>query len=159
MFQEAWYYPNPQIQEKWHQAIRLKFCQMIKNMVWAWKGISILPEGHKGIDCKWVFKIKKDGIYHARLVAKGYNQIASVNFQYNFAPVTSKTALRLMLLSWIVNDYEAKVADVQTAFLHGNLEEELFLSIPEGYKEFLEENGEQIDGNYLKLNKSIYRLV
>ena len=64
-----------------------------------------------------------------------------------------------MLLSWIVNDYEAKVADVQTAFLHGNLKEELFLSIPEGYKEFLEENGEQIDGNYLKLNKLIYRLV
>ena len=47
-----------------------------------------------------------------------------------------------MLLSWIVNNYEAEVADVQAAFLYGKLEEELFLSIPEGYKEFLEENWE-----------------
>ena len=96
---------------------------------------------------KWVFKIKKDGTYCACLVAKGYNQIAGVDFQYNFAPITSETTLCLMLLSWVVNDYEAEVADVQTAFLHGNLEEELFLTIQEGYKEFLEENGEQIDGN------------
>ena len=65
-FQEAWYHPNPQIREKWRQAIWLEFRQMIKNMVWARKGISILPEGRKGIDCKWVFKIKKDGTYHAR---------------------------------------------------------------------------------------------
>ena len=43
--------------------------------------------------------------------------------------------------------------------MHGNLEEELFLTIPEGYKEFLEENEEQIDGDYLKLNKMIYGLV
>ena len=124
-------------------------------MVWARKGISILPKERKGIDCKWVFKIKKDGTYCAHLIAKGYNQIAGVDFQYNFDTVTSETTLRLMLLSWIVNDYEAKVADVQTAFLHGNLEEELFLCIPEGYKEFLEENEEQIDSDYLKLNKSI----
>ena len=103
-------------------------------MVWARKGISILPEGGIGIGCKWVFKIKKYGTYCALLVAKGYNQIDSVDFQYNFAPITSKTTLCLMLLSWIVNDYEAKVADVQTAFFHGNIEEELFLSIPEGYK-------------------------
>ena len=71
---------------------------------------------------KWVFKIKKDGTHCACLVAKGYNQLAGVDFQYNFAPVTSETTLCLMLLSWIVNDYEAEVADVQTAFLHGSLE-------------------------------------
>ena len=158
-FQEAWYHPNPQIWENWRQAIRLKFRQMIKNMVWTCKGISILPEGRKGIDCKWVFKIKKDGTYCARLIAKGYNQKAGVDFQYNFAPVTSEKTLHLMLLSWKVNSYKAEVADVQTAFLHGNLKEELFLTIPEGYKEFLQENEEQIDGDYLKFDKSIYGLV
>ena len=93
-------------------------------MVWSQKVISILPEGQKGIGCKWVFKIKKDGAYCARLVAKGYNQIAGVDFQYDFAPITSKNTLRLMLLSWIVNNYKAEVADVQMAFLHGKLEEE-----------------------------------
>ena len=64
-----------------------------------------------------------------------------------------------MLLSWIVNNYKAEMADLQIAFLHGKPEEELFLSIPEGYKEFLEEKGEQVNREYLKLNKLIYRLV
>ena len=64
-----------------------------------------------------------------------------------------------MLNLWIVKDYYAEVADVQTAFLHGELEEEVFLKIPQGYKEYLSELGESVDGNYLKLNKSIYGLV
>ena len=64
-----------------------------------------------------------------------------------------------MLLSWILNNYEAKVPDKQTAFLHKKLKEELFLSIPDGYKEFQEENGDQINWEYLKLNKLIYGLV
>jgi Reverse transcriptase (RNA-dependent DNA polymerase) len=62
-----------------------------------------------------------------------------------------------MLILWIANNYYAEVADIQTAFLHGHLEEELYLKGPEGYQEFL---GERQSVNcYLNLNKSIYVLV
>ena len=71
--------------------------------------------------------------YCARLVAKGYNQQAGVDFDYNYAPVLNEVTLRVMLILWVANNYYAEVADIQTAFLHGHLEEELYLKEPEGY--------------------------
>ncbi len=59
----------------------------------------------------------------------------------------------------VSEDYFAEVADVQTAFLHGDLEEELFIPIPFGYKEFLREIGQTIAGNFLRFEKSTYGLV
>ena len=71
------------------------------------------------------------------MVTKGYTQEAGVNFTYNFAPIVNNTTLRIMLVLWIVRNYYAEVMDVQTAFLHGQLAEELFLEIPKGYREFM----------------------
>lgn len=93
-------------------------------------------KGQIEIGTKWVFKIKKNGTYRARLVAKGYNQIARVEFQYSFALVTNKLTLRLFLITMLKRELYCKIADVQTAFLHGNLEKELFLTLPDGYKEY-----------------------
>ena len=61
-------------------------------------GIDILPEGRIGIGTKWIFKEKKNGVFRARLVAKGYDQIAGVDFQENFAPVTSDVTFRMLLI-------------------------------------------------------------
>ena len=158
-FQQAWHHPDPNKRLQWRDAIRLEFKQMLKNKVWRKKGIDYLPQNRKGIGTKWVFKQKKNGIYRARLVVKGYDQIAGVDFQYNFAPVTSEVTLRIMLILWLLEDYFAEVADVQTAFLHGDLEEELFIKIPDGYKEFLAETHESIETKYLQLEKSTYGLV
>ena len=158
-FQEAWYHNDPIKREKWRAAIRLEFRQMIKNGVWRKEGVNSLPSNRKGIGTKWVFKEKKNGVFRARLVAKGYDQIAGVDFQYNFAPVTSEVTLRILLVMWIVNDLFAEIADVQTAFLHGDLEEEIFIKIPPGYKEYLSENNEMINEKFLKLEKSTYGLV
>lgn len=68
---------------------------------------------------------------------KGYDQVSGIDFQYNFAPITSE-----------VTDYFCEVADVQTAFLHGNLEEELFIKIPPGYHKFFDEQKESIIKNF-----------
>ena len=95
--------------------------------------------------------------YRARLVAKGYNQIAGVNFQHNFAPVTNEVTLRILLMTWVVRDLHAEVGAIQTAFLHGDLE--LFLKFPDGYKEYLSKIGEAENSRFLRLNKSIYGLV
>ncbi len=88
-FKDAWYHEDPDERAKWRAAIRLEFKQMLKNMVWRRKkGLNNLPPNRKGIGTKWVFRKKKNGVYRARLVAKGYNQIAGVDFQYNFALCT-----------------------------------------------------------------------
>ncbi len=94
-FQQAWHHPSPEKREKWRDAIRLEFKQMIRNGVWRKKGLDTLPSNRKGIGTKWIFKVKKNGVYRARLVAKGYNQIAGIDFQYNFIPVTSEVTLRI----------------------------------------------------------------
>ena len=158
-FHEAWYHKDPQKREKWRESIRLEFRQMIKNGVWRKEGTNSLPANRKGIGTKWVFKEKKNGVFRSRLVAKGYDQIAGIDFQYNFAPVTSEVTLRILLVLWIVKDLFAEIADVQTAFLHGDLEEEIFIKIPPGYKEFLSESEETINEKFLKLEKSTYGLV
>lgn len=158
-FQDAWNHPDPKEQHFWREAIRLEFRQMLKNKVWRKEGIASLPPNRKGIGTKWVFKKKKNGVYRARLVVKGYDQVAGIDFQYNFAPVTSEVTLRVLLILWIIEDYFAEVADVQTAFLHGDLEEELFIKIPSGYREFLAEQDELIKEKFLQLTKSTYGLV
>jgi len=120
----------------------LEFRQMIKNGVWRkGGGINSLPANRK----------------RSRLVANGYDQIAGVDFQYNFAPVTSEVTLRILLVMWIVMDLFAEIADVQTAFLHGDLEEEIFIKIPPGYKEFLSETDETINEKVLKVGKVYLR--
>ena len=71
----------------------------------------------------------------------------------------SEVTLRIILILWVLEDYYAEIADVQTAFLHGDLEEEIYIKIPTGYKEFLSKKGQSIEGNYLQLEKSTYGLV
>ncbi len=108
---------------------------------------------------KVYFKKKKNGVHRAQLVSKDYNQISRTHFQYNFTPVTSEGKLRILLVMWVVKDYFAEVVDVQTTFLHGDIEEEQFIKIPFGYKEFLRKIGQTITGNFLRLEKSAYGLV
>ena len=72
----------------------------------------------------------------------------------------SDTTIKVLLATWLKNDYSAKLLDVKTAFLYGNLEEDIFIKTPEGYKEFLDEEGNnEEDKLFLKLNQSIYGLV
>ncbi len=93
------------------------------------------------------------------MVVKGYSRMAEIDFQYNLALVTSKVTLRILLILWVIEDYFAEIAGVQTAFLRGDLEEELFIKIPMGYRQWLQETSEKIEEKYLQLKKSTYSIV
>ncbi len=84
--------------------------------MWQKEVLEHLPRNRKGIGAKWVFKEKKNGVFRARLVVKGYNQVAGIDFKYNFAPVTSEITLRILMILWIIKDYFAEIADVQTNY-------------------------------------------
>ena len=62
-FDAAWNHPNPEKRKKWHEAIRLEFCQMLNTGVWRKQGKVNLPDRQKAIGMKWVFKIKNNGVY------------------------------------------------------------------------------------------------
>ncbi|KAG8474442.1 hypothetical protein CXB51_034036 [Gossypium anomalum] len=92
-----------------------------------------LPKGKKVVRCKWVFK-KKEGTlgveeprYKARLVANGYSQIPGVDFTDVFSPVVKHSSIQALLGIVAMHDLELEQLDVKTAFLHGELEEDIYM--------------------------------
>jgi hypothetical protein len=71
--------------------------------------------------------------YKARLVAKGYSQVEGIDFGEIFSPVAKLTSIRFLLSVAAAFDFEIEQMDVKTTFLHGDLEEEIFMKQPEGY--------------------------
>jgi hypothetical protein len=92
---------------------------------------------------------------HARLVSQGYSQVPEIDFSKNFAPVIDNTTFRAVLSLIQKEKITVYALDVQTAFLHGESEEEIFMKIPEGYTE----DQEFYEMKALNLNKAIYGLV
>ena len=96
-FQQAWWHPDLEARENWHDGIRLEFNKIILMRVWRKVGSTSIPSGQRLVGCHWVFKIKHIGVYQARLVAKGFSQIAGLDFTDNFSPVGYDVTFRVML--------------------------------------------------------------
>ena len=140
--------------EKWFNAMKEEMQSMSDNQVW---DLVELPEGSKQVSCKWVFKTKRDSKgnikrYKARLVAKGYTQKDGIDYKETFSPVSKKDSLRIILALVAHYDLELHQMDVKTAFLNGDLEEEVYMDQPEGFVVTGKEN------LVCKLKKSIYGL-
>ncbi len=140
--------------EQWKRALDNKHSAHVKNNTWT---LTNLPEGRKAIDCRWVFKVKykADGSverHKACLVAKGCSQKPGLDYEETFSPVARYTSIRSLLAIANQLNLEVHQMDVSTAFLNGELEEEIYMSQPEGY---VKEGEQEL---VCKLNKSIYGL-
>ena len=116
-----------------------------------------LPKGRKALRNKWVYKLKKDGRgdlvkYKARLVVKGFGQKKGIDFDEIFSPVVKLSSIRIILGLATNQDLEIEQLDVKTAFLHGDLEEEIYMQQPEGFEDKRKED------LVCKLKKSLYGL-
>ncbi|KAK8596896.1 hypothetical protein V6N12_065375 [Hibiscus sabdariffa] len=140
--------------EKWLEAMRSEMDSMSENQVWT---LVEPPEGIKPIGCKWVFKKKTDmdgnvQTYKGRLVAKGFRQIHGVDYDETFSPVAMIKSIRILLAVAAFHDYEIWQMDVKTAFLNGKLEEDVYMTQPEGF--VTPEDARKV----CKLQRSIYGL-
>jgi len=131
-FQEAYNHPVPIFRERFREAIRKEFRDMLARGVWRNIKKSDVPSGRRLVKHKWVFDIKRNGRFRARLVACGYSQIPGVDFQHSYAPTISDVSWRILIIAMLLFDYDAKIVDVETAFLHGDLEEDIYMEAPEG---------------------------
>ena len=156
-FQEAWHHSDPKEREAWRAAIRKEFRDMINKNVWRYAKINRIPQNRRLIGNKWVFNKKRNGIYRARLVALGYAQVPGVDHKDNFAPVVTEIAFRTLLMMGLMYNWDFEIVDIETAFLYGELEEEIYMKLPEGLSIHLEM--ERDDDECLILDKSIYGLV
>lgn len=138
----------------WKEAMQEEIEALHKNNTWE---LVPLPGGRKPIGNKWVYKIKRNGDdqverYRARLVVKGYAQKEGIDFSEIFSPVVGMATVRVVLAMCATYDLHLEQLDVKTAFLHGNLEEEIYMLQPEGFKQKGKEN------LVCRLNKSLYGL-
>ncbi|KAD4585071.1 hypothetical protein E3N88_22672 [Mikania micrantha] len=121
---------------EWHNAMIDELESMDKNNVWE---LVILPDRVKPVGCKWVYKTKLDPNgnverFKARLVAKGYTQKEGIDYQETFSPVSRKDSLRIVMALVAHFDLELHQMDVKTAFLNGELYEDVYMTQPEGFK-------------------------
>lgn len=138
--------------EEWLHAVNEEISALKKNNTWS---LCSLPEGKKAINSMWIFKVKCDDSSNierrkARLVIKGRSQRPGFDYSETYAPVARLTTLRFLLA--VVNERNLLIyqMDVKNAFLHSDLEEEVFMKVPDG----VDEDGTQV----CKLNKTLYGL-
>ncbi|KAG7536508.1 GAG-pre-integrase domain [Arabidopsis suecica] len=120
---------------KWTKAMDVELDSMELNKTWS---VVSLPPGKNVVGCKWVFTIKynADGSierYKARLVAKGFTQQEGVDYFDTFSPVAKLASVKLILGLAAKKGWSLCQMDITTAFLHSDLEEEIYMSLPQGY--------------------------
>jgi len=119
---------------EWKEAIEEELTSLRDNNTWT---ITLLPEARTAVRCKWVFKEKRGAEgkierYKARLVAKGFTQQYGIDYLETYAPVVKLALLRIWLAIAAFYNFEIHQGDIKTAYLLGQLEEEIYIEILEG---------------------------
>lgn len=121
--------------ESWREAMTKEIDALDVNNTW---DITSLPPGKKAIGTMWIYtnKFRSDGTlerHKARLVALGNNQEAGEDFTETFAPVAKLTTVWFLLRIATGKNWMVDQMDVHNAFLHGDLEEEVYMKLPQGF--------------------------
>lgn len=138
----------------WKVAMKEEYDSLMQNGTWK---LVELPAGRDPIGCKWVFKRKEDSVgkvtrFKARLVAQGFSQRPGVDYDAVFAPVASQNTLRVLFTVAGHKRMNVRHIDVKSAYLHGRLQEDIYMEQPRG---FVQPGKEKL---VCKLERSLYGL-
>ena len=138
----------------WQLAMEEEFDSLATNDTWK---LTNLPPNHRALGGKWVFKHKRgpDGSiirYKARWVVRGFEQREGIDFNETFASVVKPMSYKAIFALAAALDWELEQMDVKTAFLYGHVEEDVYVTQPEGFKDPKHPN------KVCKLVKALYGL-
>ena len=136
----------------WLEAMNTEIKAMEDLNVWE---VVPRPDNTNVVSCKWIYKIKRDAQgeisrYRARLVARGFTQVHGTDYFDTYAPVTRLETIRLLFALAVEKDWEIRQIDVKTAYLNGDLDEDIYMEPPKGY--------DVPNGCVLLLKKALYGL-
>ena len=138
--------------EDWRKAMNAEMAALLANQTW-----TLVKRSHgTAIPCKWVFKVKRNSTgqitrFKCRLVAKGFKQVYEVDYVEISAPVARLTSIRAVFALAAYHNWELIHFDIDTAFLHGVLDEEIYMMQPPCF-----DNGDP--DTVCLLNKCLYGL-
>ncbi|MCO5562670.1 hypothetical protein L7F22_016298 [Adiantum nelumboides] len=120
---------------QWKESMDFEYQSLIHNNTWQ---LVPAPANRKLVTCKWLLqkKFHSDGSvfrYKARLVAWGFSQVPRMEYSETFSPVLRITTFRVLIAIAAQFHFLLHQMDVRTAFLHGDLEEEIYMIQPPGY--------------------------
>ncbi|KAI3412713.1 uncharacterized protein J3R85_017059 [Psidium guajava] len=119
---------------EWRQAMSEELSALQSTGIWE---LVPLPPDRSLVSCRWIYKVKlrSDGSierYKARLVARGFLQEYGIDYEETFAPVAKMTSVRTLLAVASIRNWPLFQLDVKNAFLHGDLQEDIFMQPPPG---------------------------
>ena len=116
----------------WLKGMKEEMKKMNTRSVWKKIKRSLVPKNRRLLRCKWVYKLKRNGVYRSRLVAMGFSQIPGIDFTDSFSPVVGDVTVRVVLILALIFGWESLLIDVENAFLYGDLDKEIYMEVPEG---------------------------
>jgi hypothetical protein len=121
--------------KKWEQGMKEEMDSLVNNHTW---DLVYLPIGKRALHNKWVYRLKEGyGGKHLckdRVVVKGFPQNKGIDFDEIFSDVVNMTSIRNILSLLVIEYFYFEKLDVKPSFLHGDLEEEIYMQQPEGYE-------------------------
>jgi len=121
---------NARDKKQWIKAIDEEKSLLKKNKTWELVDQNDVKD-KKILTSKWVFRIKEEGKYKARLVLRGCEQKEEIDYEEIYSPVINSAPLRI-IFALAVKDYYIVKFDIKTAFLYGEIQEEIYMRLPEG---------------------------
>lgn len=145
-------YHEAVLDPKWQEAMAVEIAAFDTNNTWT---LTSLPPNKKVIGCKWLYKIKHrlDGSIErdkAKLATKGFTQQEGLDFAKKISLIAKMATAKVLLAIFVVKGWHLTQLDVNNAFLHGDLHEDVYMQLLQGFH-----NKREL---VCKLNKSLYGL-
>ena len=147
--------------KEWTQAMQEEIQSLLKHKTWEYVPREDVPKDASEVTCRWLYKnqLKPNGIRRrARVIAQGFKDTIKYKYEELYAPVSCIRDVRILLHFANKLNLNMRHLDVKTAFLHGELEREIYMTMPPGLPEYLNKPPNYSKTHTLKLKKSIYGL-